>query len=80
MRTILGAVLVLFAGTGRAADGPGWPQYGGGNRDFVRPAAVPGRGADGVWERDLGPGISGIVSDGAVLDCVTGRPSPGSPP
>ncbi len=76
MRTMLGAVLVLLAGTGRAADGPGWPQYGGGNRDFVRPAAVPGDGADGVWERDLGPGTSGIVSDGTVLVTMYSVPNP----
>lgn len=76
MRTLLTTVLVLFVGTGRAADGPGWPQYGGGSRDFVRPAVVPGPGADGVWERDLGPGTSGIVSDGGVLVTMYSVPDP----
>ena len=74
MRTIL--ALVLFAGASLGADGPGWPQYGGPSRDFVRPAVTPGPGADGVWERDLGPGTSGVVCQGAILVTAYSVPNP----
>ncbi len=45
-----------------------WNQYGGQSRDFV--CAVPAQttqGAAVIWQRTLGQGTSGIVSDGKTL-------------
>ena len=78
MRTIL--AVALFAGAARADDAPGWPQYGGPSRDFARPAVaqgVEGRAAGGgVWERELGPGASGVVCDGELLVTMYSVPDP----
>jgi len=50
---------------------PSWPQFGGSGRDFRAVAeGVEPWGQDGpekLWERDLGDGYSGIVTDGRVL-------------
>jgi outer membrane protein assembly factor BamB len=48
-----------------------WPQFGGPSRDFTTEAAeVRPWGTSGpkpLWERELGDGYSGIVTDGSVL-------------
>jgi outer membrane protein assembly factor BamB len=49
-----------------------WPQWGGPERDFRAPAtdladAWPESGPKKLWERELGPGYSSIVSDGGRL-------------
>jgi outer membrane protein assembly factor BamB len=54
------------------ARGPGWPQWGGPNRDFVVDATGladtwPDAGPPVLWTRPLGPGHSAIVEAGGRL-------------
>jgi outer membrane protein assembly factor BamB len=54
------------------AEGPGWPQWGGPNRDFVAPAATlaeswPENGPPEIWSRPLGDGHSAILFDAGRL-------------
>lgn len=60
--------LVLLTGHATAQ----WPQWGGPERDFRSPAtgladAWPESGPKRLWERELGPGYSSIVSDDGRL-------------
>ena len=65
--------LGLLLGTAAAyAQAPGWPQWGGPNRDFkpaVRGLAPtwPASGPRALWSRPLGDGYSAIVTDGTAL-------------
>ena len=72
----LAALLVLGGLASLAASAPlppnrGWPQFGGPTRDFqVDASGLAPWGGDGptsLWERELGDGYSGIVTDGGVL-------------
>src|ERR1022692_2556177 len=58
--------------TAPAADGPGWPEYGGPNRSFVVPDAGladtwPNAGPKVVWKRDLGDGYAGVSEHAGKL-------------
>lgn len=46
-----------------------WTRYGGPNGQFRTPNPLPGRGLDGpvLWRRPIGPGTSGIVTDGRLV-------------
>lgn len=54
-----------------AADGGGWPQWAGPQRNFAVPGPGVGTWGDGgpkkLWQRDLGNGYSSIASDGQNL-------------
>lgn len=56
----------------------GWPGYGGPTRDFrvALPPAGPWDEKAVLWRRPLGPGESGIVSDGATLFTQYSTPDP----
>lgn len=62
------------------ADPPptGWPGYGGPTRDFRITLPPAGRWDEKavLWRRPLGPGESGIVSDGATLYTAYSVPDP----
>lgn len=76
---LLPFALIAFA---HAGDGPtpaGWPQYGGPTADFRATIAAVGLPADPakvLWRRPLGPGESGIVSDGRWLYTAYSVPVP----
>lgn len=73
-RTVIPTVLVLSAflvasGCTRA---PGWPYWGGPNRDFTVDTAGladtwPEDGPNKIWKRELGDGYSTILVDGDAL-------------
>ncbi|MBX7104426.1 MAG: PQQ-like beta-propeller repeat protein [Gemmataceae bacterium] len=66
--SISGVFVMLMLDTSlRAAEPPAWPQFGGPRRDFVCPAPVASSADGPVWRRTLGPGTSGIVTDGTRL-------------
>jgi len=73
-RSGLAPWLALAVATAASESSPpplGWPQFGGPSRDFTAKAAVVKpwgpAGPKALWERDLGDGYSGIVTDGSVL-------------
>ena len=77
MRKVVWTFLVLSAPVSAVAEGPTWPQYGGTDRDFVGAANVRlPKGAKWLWRNELGPGTSGIVSDGARLFTHYSVPDP----
>ena len=67
------ALLLFIAWVAPSASaGPTWPQWGGPSRNFVTDAPAlattwPAGGPRRIWQRPLGDGYSGIVSDGATL-------------
>ena len=70
MRTLL--TLLVFVNASAFAQSPGWPQWGGPQRNFM----VEGKGlaanwpVDGpkrLWSRELGEGHSSIIADGGRL-------------
>lgn len=76
MRLAVVVGVAVVAGV-RADEPPTWPQYGGAGRDFVTPNALPvGPVKARLWRRDLGPGTSGVVSDGAALFTLYSAPDP----
>ncbi|MEK6321121.1 MAG: PQQ-binding-like beta-propeller repeat protein [Acidobacteriota bacterium] len=65
-------LLLLFASTGAFAQSPGWPQWGGPQRNFMVEAkglasTWPGEGPKRLWSRELGEGHSSIIADGGRL-------------
>src|SRR5262245_48210146 len=66
-------VLALAVASANAgAQSPGWPQWGGPNRDFKTTATGlaatwPAGGPRELWSRPLGDGYSGIVVEGGTL-------------
>jgi outer membrane protein assembly factor BamB len=70
MRKLLALLLVLNASA--FAQSPGWPQWGGPQRNFMVEAkglapAWPAAGPKRLWSRELGEGHSSIIADGARL-------------
>lgn len=64
--------LLLFANVGALAQSPGWPQFGGPQRNFMveakgLAAAWPADGPKRLWSRELGEGHSSIVAEGSRL-------------
>jgi outer membrane protein assembly factor BamB len=68
--TALAALILWFAAP--ATEDLAWPQWGGPDRNFAVPARAlaenwPSDGPKRLWQRPLGDGLSGIVTDGAML-------------
>jgi len=66
-----GLLVLLLAGTAGSAP-PDWPSWGGPNGNFFvdgkgLPAAFAAAAPKRLWQRNLGEGYSGIVTDGALL-------------
>ncbi|MBX9628431.1 MAG: PQQ-like beta-propeller repeat protein [Gemmataceae bacterium] len=68
---------LLLVGTADPAT-PAWPGYGGPTRDFRVAVAPAGPWTEKavLWRRPLGPGESGIVSDGTTLFTQYSVPDP----
>lgn len=69
---ITGVMLLLSLDAGTLAQSPGWPQFGGPQRNFMVDAkglasTWPASGPKRLWSRDLGEGHSSIVADGGRL-------------
>jgi outer membrane protein assembly factor BamB len=62
-----------------AADAPAWGQYGGPTRDFALATPLPAAGKGVLWKRKLGPGTSGVVTDGKQLFTMYSVPDPKTP-
>lgn len=72
------ATLALAAGALAESNERAWPQFGGPERNFVAAGAKvaptwPDGGPKKLWERALGDGYSGIVTDGQTLYTMTRR-------
>ncbi len=69
---IPGFLVLLLWLSAPAAEDQAWPQWGGPNRNFAVPARAlaetwPADGPRRLWQRPLGDGLSGIVTDGPTL-------------
>ena len=69
---ITGLVALIFWFAVPASEDLAWPQWGGPARNFAVPARAladswPADGPKRVWQRPLGDGLSGIVTDGTTL-------------
>lgn len=54
-----------------------WPQFGGSQRDFKVPSAQPPKAIGArLWRQLLGPGTSGVVTNGQVLVTQYSQPNP----
>ena len=67
-----GLTLILLIGASAMAQTPGWPQWGGPNRNFKSEAtglssSWPATGPRRLWSRELGEGYSAIVTSGGAL-------------
>lgn len=73
---MLPLVLLIVAAADPAP--AGWPGYGGPSRDFrvALPPPAPWDEMAVLWRRPLGPGESGIVSDGTTLFTQHSIPDP----
>ncbi len=72
MRILLTLLLFLSLNVSALAQSPGWPQFGGPQRNFMvdakgLAAAWPADGPKRLWSRELGEGHSSIVADGDRL-------------
>ena len=69
---ITGLIILILCLASPASEDLAWPQWGGPARNFAVPARAlaeswPADGPKRVWQRPLGNGLSGIVTDGATL-------------
>jgi outer membrane protein assembly factor BamB len=65
-------MLLLLANAGALAQSPGWPQWGGPQRNFMvdsKGLAVswPASGPKRLWSRELGEGHSSLIADASRL-------------
>jgi outer membrane protein assembly factor BamB len=72
IRASFGLILLLLIGGSAMAQTPGWPQWGGPNRNFKSEAtglssSWPATGPRRLWSRELGEGYSAIVAAGSTL-------------
>jgi len=73
-RSVVGPVFFL---TALLASAETVPQFGGPRRDFASPDTLPaGTARERLWKRALGPGTSGVVSDGKALFTMYSVPDP----
>jgi outer membrane protein assembly factor BamB len=71
-RSSFGLTLLLLIGGSGMAQTPGWPQWGGPNRNFKSDttglaSSWPATGPRQLWSRELGEGYSSIVAAGGTL-------------